>query len=138
MNVEIIALCDAATDQQGKLNILGAFDTIFAKSLPVVHPQCAVALRLRFQRIEQGNHKITLHLVDEDGNLVIPSLDADLQLQSPPQQDSGSVNMVLNIQKLKLEKYGSYAINLAIDGRQEASIPFYVRESSVEQAKPAG
>ena len=129
MNVEIIALCDAATDQNGKLNILGAFDTIFAKSLPVVHPQCAVALRLRFQRIEQGNHKITLHLVDEDGNLVIPSIDADLH-QASQKQDSASVNLVLNIQKLKLEKYGLYAVNLAVDGRQEASVPFYVREPS--------
>jgi len=42
MNIEIIALCDAATDQQGKLNILGAFDTVFTKSLPTVHTQCAV------------------------------------------------------------------------------------------------
>jgi hypothetical protein len=30
MIVEIAALCDAATDQGGRLNILGAFDRIIA------------------------------------------------------------------------------------------------------------
>ena len=29
MNLESFLLCDAATDQQGKLNVLGAFDNIF-------------------------------------------------------------------------------------------------------------
>jgi len=130
MNIEIIALCDAATDQQGKLNILGAFDTVFTKSLPTVHTQCAVALRLRFRRIEQGAHRITLHLVDEDGNLIIPSMDADLDLQVPQSQESASVNLVLNVQQLKIEKYGIYAVNLAVDGRQESSVPLYVREPS--------
>jgi len=131
MNVEIFCLCDAATDQQGKLNILGAFDTVFAKDIPTVHPQCAVVLRIRFQHIEQGQHKIIVHLIDADGNFVIPSLDADINLKEAPQhQDSVAINMVLNLQQLKFEKYGEYAINLAVDGRQEASLPLYVKQMS--------
>ena len=34
MNIEAFLLCDAATDQQGKLNILGAFDNLYAKKIP--------------------------------------------------------------------------------------------------------
>jgi len=134
MNVEIFSLCDAATDQHGKLNILGSFDAIFMKNMPAAHPQCAVALRLRFQRIEQGKHKITLHLVDEDGKLLIPSLDADLDIKVPQNQDSVAINLVLNLHGLKIEKYGSYEINLAIDGRQEASIPLLIKEPPVKDA----
>jgi hypothetical protein len=130
MNVEIFALCDAATDQRGKLNILGAFDTIFIKDMPGVHPHCAVALRIRFQRIEQGKHKVTIHFIDQDGNLVIPSLDADIDLKATQNQDSTAVNLVLNLQGLKFKEYGSYEINLAVDGRQEASIPLYVKQPS--------
>ena len=40
------SLCDFASDYQGKLCVLGAFDTIGAKQYPAVHPQCSVALRL--------------------------------------------------------------------------------------------
>ena len=38
MKVEIFALCDAATESQGKLNLLGTFDQLVAGSVPVVHP----------------------------------------------------------------------------------------------------
>jgi len=58
MNIELFVLCDAATDQQGKLNILGAFDSLWAQKVPVSHPQCAVALRIRFSKIEEGEHNI--------------------------------------------------------------------------------
>ena len=82
MNIEILALCDAATDQQGKLNLLGAFDCIFARQVPVVHPQCSVALRIRFRRIESGAHRIKISFVDEDGKPVVPSLDANVNVQT--------------------------------------------------------
>jgi hypothetical protein len=52
MNIEVYSLCDAATNDTGKLNLLGSFDTIRAKDMPVVHPQCSVALRVRFNSIE--------------------------------------------------------------------------------------
>ena len=53
MNIEIAAICDAATanDAGGRMNILGAFDRIFAK-FPLVIPQCSAAFRLRYQRSE--------------------------------------------------------------------------------------
>ena len=57
MKVEILTLCDAATtDAAGKLNILGSFDGLNAKQAPVMHPQCALALKLRFERLEEGGN----------------------------------------------------------------------------------
>jgi hypothetical protein len=51
MKVEIFTLCDAATtDAAGKLNILGSFDRLNATQTPVMHPQCALAIKLRFER----------------------------------------------------------------------------------------
>ena len=34
MNIQVAVLCDAATDDNGKLNLLGAFDTIYTQQLP--------------------------------------------------------------------------------------------------------
>ena len=129
MNIEVMALCDAATESQGKLNILGTFDTIFAQKLPAVSSHCAVALRVRFNQIEKGEHKIKLNLVNEDGKLIIPSLETSAKVDFPPHLDSGVMNLVLHIQGLKLEKFGKYSFDLAIDGRQEASLPLYLRQS---------
>ena len=133
MNVEVSALCDAATDSQGKLNLLGTFDSIWAATLPARHPQCSVTVRLRFSRIEDGEHKITIHLVDEDGKLIVPPLDANLQVRFAEEEQTAVANLVLNIQGMNIEKYGEYSVNLAVDGRQEASLPLFVRKPK-EQA----
>jgi hypothetical protein len=128
MNVEIFSICDAATDTGGKLNLLGAFDTIGCVSFPLMHPLCAVAMRLRFTGIEEGQHRITIHLVDEDGRMILPPLDAGISACVPEGQHSAAVNLIVNIQGLKIEKPGEYSVNLAIDGRQESSIPVFARQ----------
>jgi len=128
LEIEIFTLCDAAADYQGRLNILGVFDTIFAPQMPARHPFCSVALRIRFQMTERGQHRLTLHIVDDDGNLVIPAIVAAFSVEIPSNSQIASANLVLNLGQLQFKNYGEYAINLAIDGRQEASLPFWVKE----------
>ncbi|OGX14957.1 MAG: hypothetical protein A2166_03705 [Omnitrophica WOR_2 bacterium RBG_13_41_10] len=127
MNIEVFSLCDAATVDVGKLNILGAFDTIWTVNMPAVHPQCAIALRVRFENIERGEHRVTVNFVDLDGRHIIPSANGTININFPNEQRSGSANLILNMQMLKLEKYGEYSIDLAIDGRSLASLPLFVR-----------
>ena len=127
MEIETFLLCDAATDQMGKLNVLGAFDTINAAKLPVVWPHCAVTLRVRFSRIEEGGHKVRIGFMDEDGKPVLPPLEGSVDVRFRPGAQTVSVNLVLNINRLKLEGGGEYSIDLAVDGRQERSLPLYVR-----------
>jgi hypothetical protein len=128
MNLEAFLLCDAATDQQGKLNILGTFDTIFTKQMPAVHPACAVAMRIRFEKIEEGDHPIRIHIIDEDGKSIGPKLQANINVSIGDDADSTSTNLILNIQSLKLEEYGRYRIDLAVDNQVTASLPLYVKQ----------
>ncbi len=134
MNIQIAVLCDAATDYNGKLNILGTFDTIITSQLPAVHPQCSIALRLAFSKIEEGSHKVKMNFVDEDGRLVMPSIDMPVDITIPNELNFLVRNFVINIQQLKFEKPGQYAIDVAIDGRHEKSIPLLVRHQSAKQA----
>jgi hypothetical protein len=136
MKIEVFALCDAATDSMGKLNILGTFDTIYAHQMPAVHPQCAVAMRVRVTRIEKGEHRIKINIVDQDGKAVVPSLDTSMQVLFPDEQPSHAFNIILNMQGLKFEKHGEYSIDLAIDGRQEASLPLFVKDPPQNPAAP--
>jgi hypothetical protein len=122
----MFVLCDAATDQQGKLNLLGVFDHIWSQTTPARHPSCAVVARLRFTRIEEGDHKVKVTFADEDGNLLLPALDGSLKIQFPPDAATVTQNLILNIQGLELKEFGEYTIDLAIDGRQEASTPLYL------------
>jgi hypothetical protein len=129
MNIEVFSLCDAATvDVAGKLNVLGAFDTIWSANMPAVYPQCAIALRIRFEGFERGEHRVTVNFVNVDGKHIIPSAQGTSNIQFPDSQRSQSANLVLNLQMLKLTDYGEYSIDLNVDGKNEASLPLFVRE----------
>ncbi len=127
MNVQVACLCDAATDYNGKLNLLGTFDTIVARQLPAIHPQCAVALRMAFDRGEEGAHRLSVNLVDEDGRSIMPSIEMPFHIELPVDVIFLCRNFVINIQQLKFENLGHYAIGVGLDGRQEVSIPLHVR-----------
>lgn len=127
MNVEAFLLCDAATDTHGKLNLLGAFDSFFVSEVPATHPYCAVVLRLRFERAEQGEHSITMHLIDEDGKHVMQPLEGRLRVQGSNNTTSTS-NLILNLQGLRLTRFGELAFHLQIDGKPAASLPLYIRQ----------
>jgi hypothetical protein len=132
MNIQIAVLCDAATDYGGKLNLLGTFDTILTSQLPAVHPQCSIALRIAFNKIEEGSHKVKMNFVDEDGKLVMPSIDMPVDVVVPNELNFLVRNFVINIQQLKFEQPGQYSIDVAVDGRQETSIPLLVRHQSAK------
>ena len=127
MDIQIAVLCDAATDNNGKLNILGTFDTIYTSQLPATHPQCSIAVRMTFNKVEDGTHTVKLNFVDEDGKSVMPPIEIPAEVSIPDEMIHLSRNFIVNIQKLKFDKEGLYSIDIAVDGRQEGSIPLLVK-----------
>ncbi len=127
MNIELFVLCEAATDQQGKINILGTFDSIHGRALPVVHAHCTVAARMRFNKSEEGEHLIKINLIDEDGKSIVPPFETKGNVRfSGTTRTSLAVNIILNLQGLKFKSFGEYAIDLSLDGRHVASLPLTV------------
>jgi hypothetical protein len=127
MRVEIFTLCDAATvDAGGKLNILGTFDRLNAREAPVIHPQCSLAMKLRFERVEEGRKRIRIAFIDSDGAAVMPPLEATTDVQFRGEDATATVSLALNIHQFRLPRFGEYSIDLAVDDRQEASSPLYV------------
>lgn len=137
MNIEVIALCDAATENQGKLNMLGAFDCIWTAKVPVTHPACAVVLRIRFSRIEEGDHPIRIDVVDEDGKSIVPTLNGNINVKFRNEDEASVANLIINLQGLVLSKYGGYSIDVAVNSRHETSLPFFVRDPQKPAVPPA-
>ena len=127
MQVEVFAICDAATSDNGKLNILGSFDTIWVRKFPAVYPHCAVAVKMRFQVVEKGDHALAVRFIDEDGHNILPPASGSFSVAMPPEQRSASADIVLNIQSLNLVKPGEYALELSVDGHNTISLPLFVR-----------
>ena len=127
MNIQVAVLCDAATDESGKLNLLGAFDTIYTQQLPAVHPQCSIALRVTFGNQDEGQHKMRINFMDADGHSIMPSIDIPVQVALPGDSHFVTRNFIVNIQQLKFENPGLYSIDMSFDEQPQGSIPLLVR-----------
>ena len=57
----------------------------------------------------------------------MPPLDGTAEVRFEGNDSTSTVSMALGIQQLKLPKFGEYSIDLAIDGRHEASVPLFVK-----------
>ncbi len=128
MNIQVAVLCDAATDDNGKLNLLGSFDTIYARELPAIHPQCAVALRVTFFSGDEGQHTLRLNFVDADGGSIMPNFPPiPIEIVLPDDMHFGTRNFIINIQQLKFDRPGIYSVDIALDDQSQASIPLMVK-----------
>ena len=128
MNVQIAVLCDAATqDNNSKLNILGAFDTILASQMPAVQLQCALALRVTFAADDEGQHKLALNFINADGRSLMPPIEMPLSVRLPEDTHFITINFVINIQQLQFPETGLYSVDIRFDGKSQASIPLQVR-----------
>lgn len=127
MNIQTAVLCDAATDDNGKLNLLGAFDTIYARELPAIHPQCAVALRVTFLAGDEGKRQLKLNFVDADGHAIMPPIEIPVEVALPEDMHFGTRNFIINIQQLKFETPGLFSMDLSLDGQPQANIPLLVK-----------
>jgi hypothetical protein len=125
VQLEILTFCDAAAEYGGRLNILGAADTIIAPDLPVKYPHCALVARMRAARIEEGDHTVRLMIIDADGGAIL-NVDGKLSIRFAGGM-GGAVNLIINAQNLEFKQAGEYAIELAVDGIQLGSSPLYIR-----------
>ena len=127
MNIQVAVLCDAATEDNGKLNLLGSFDTIFAPQLPAVHPQCAVALRVTFMSGDEGEHKLKLNFVNADGHAIMPPIEIPVSVVLPDDVHFLTRNFIVNIQQLKFAEPGLYSVDVRLDDESQGSIPLLVK-----------
>jgi hypothetical protein len=126
MEVLTALIADSASDYQGKLCVLGSFDTICARQYPAVHPHCSIALRLLFRTGDEGKHTIQLSFIDQDGKMILPDGGPKIEFtmgEPPAQAFFWSQNFIFNIAGLRLPAPGQYSLDVVYDGKIVSRIP---------------
>ena len=129
MNLELLAICDAATDYQGRLNMLGVFEGVAAPKASVIRDRCSIVTRMRFSTEESGAHALAIRLRNKKGIQLMPEMKAKVSVKVPSNRKSIAVNMVLNINQLKIPEFGEHEIALYLDEVFQSSIPLTVARS---------
>ena len=125
MQVEIFTLCKEARDSGRAFDIIGAFDTFRVPTVPAEVPACTIAGRIRFERIEEGDHHVRLLFMDADGRSVVPEVVSQLTVVFPEGATSVYKAFALHLSRFTLDRTGEYAVKLAVDRVLLASIPAF-------------
>ena len=126
MDIQVATLCDSAMDYNSKLCVLGTFDTIGSRSAPIVHAQCALALRICFRSEDEGSHKLAIRMINEDGTDIMQPLEANIDIRLPEGTDFLTRNMILNFQPLRFETAGTYFFEIGVAGKVLSTVPLRV------------
>jgi Family of unknown function (DUF6941) len=127
MKVTLAVLADAANiTREGKLNIMGIFDSIQAQQFPVAHPQMQLVMRFEADLAESREpNKVGVQLMDEDGKKLF-ALSGEFALGPlRPGEPVGS-NHILTINMLKFERPGDYEFKISINNELKAEVPLKV------------
>ena len=117
----------------GKKNIIGTFNTIFAANFPARFAQnIYVLIRLEGHDSEAGEHELTVDIVNETGERIVTppytqkfSFDRNRTTTGTPL----TREVVVEIEGLAFISAGNYDFAIRVDGRYLDSVPIYVRQS---------
>ena len=126
MELLVATLCDSASESQGKLNIIGAFDAIIAQSFPAGF-SFSLALRFSFTAEDHGGHRFSIRLVDDSGepNNSAPN-ESTMDVNMPPGTTGFSTQNMITPLQGSIKKTGNYHFDVHFDDRVLAHVPLRV------------
>lgn len=123
MEVPIFLVADCANiSDNGKLNIMGIFQTIYAPGFPIMHPKLVLILKLVPEFDEYGvEHDVRIELVDGDGKLVF-RLDFQVKFGVPVEGKKPETIQILELNGIGFKHPGKFQIVLFIKSQQKARL----------------
>jgi hypothetical protein len=129
MEVDLAVIADAANvSQEGKLNILGVFDTIWTREFPFRHVAMVFVVRMRADFTEQGAHRMEVRLMDADGGQLFKAEGA-MQVPGGVPGRLLKPHVIMGLGGISFQKPGDYSFEVIVDGQHMKSVPLYVMDT---------
>lgn len=132
MDLILAVVADAANlSDNGKLNILGVFSTLYAAQTPCQHPQMALVLGFQATALERGmQQSVSIRLVNADGQSVLTTPKSSVIVPTDESELTPSVNLIVNLNGIRFDTFGAYRFDVLVDGLVKAQIPITVIKSA--------
>ena len=127
MKVRFAVLTDYSNiTQEGKLNILGLFDFIYANRFPASHHEMQLVMRFEADISERGQQKeVKVCLIDGRGEQIL-ELNGRMTIGDAKPGDLLFFNHVLTLRNLVFPSEGDYGFDIYIDGIRQFHVPLKV------------
>jgi hypothetical protein len=105
------------------------FDTIYAVKVPATHPLFYSVISIKFSATEAGPKRVGMHLIDEDGNSIVPPLDTTINVNPPPPGFLyRNQRIALAMHGVTFPRYGDYIVSWLVDGQEIKTVPLKVAQ----------
>lgn len=109
-------LCDVAyVASDGKISVLGIFDSISARKFPVVHGRMVIFAHWRG---DEGAYPVTLKLIDPYGKDVIKPLKLRVNIH----RGGSRANMIAELNQVNFQSPGNYLVEIAVEGQEDKAV----------------
>lgn len=128
MRVPLAVIADYANvSRDGKLNIMGIFDTINARSFPAIHRGARLVVRFESDVLERGAIKeLGIELHDADGDVLLA---AHRPLEIPVDTSlTATFDYILDLKLLRFDRAGDYAFRVLVDGELKTRVEVHLRQ----------
>ena len=127
MDVTLAVLADYANiSQEGKLNIMGVFDAIYAENFPTIHSEMKLVVQYEAGTADgQAVHQIEIQLMDADGRKPMV-VNGQVGVGEVHAGFPVKANSVLNFRNVQFERPGDFVFNILVDGEVKHQLPLKV------------
>ena len=139
MEVAFALLADGANvSREGKLNILGAFDRLYASKFPFTWPRMMLVARFVASAAEYGTEKsIEIVTMDADGKK-LGTASGKMTLPASASGRELKINHILPM-TITFPSTGEYSIEILINGEPKATVPLeVVQREEKKDGQPEG
>jgi hypothetical protein len=125
LRVRFAVLADYSNiTQEGKINIMGAFDFIWASAFPARHPEMQLIVRFEADTTERKQQKkVQVRFINERGEKIL-ELNGRITVGDPGPGQMLFFNHVLRLRNITFPTAGDYQFDIYIDDNLAHSVPF--------------
>ncbi len=118
MQIEILTLCDNVQVYAGKAVVIGAYNQVVTKQLPV-SLNLTLAIRIVFELNELGDKKFIFNIINPDGTPLTQEFSIDAK-QGPVDENIllNTLDLNLNLGFLEIKQHGLYTIKMNFDNKE--------------------
>jgi len=130
MHLQLALVCDdARTNEEGKLDVHGVFNDLYAPSFPAKQERMVLVLTLQWGREDEGRNLFKVELIDPQGR---PSVTVDGETdvdRRPADRPPPRTPLILPLENVVFPVPGRYTLQLRVKGRKIAGPSIYLVET---------
>ena len=138
MQVELFTVChSASTNPNGNFDVLGIYSAQPIQIFPSFVQNLTIAVRVRFDPGEQGDHNFEIAIFDPLGQSCGPPATGSTAAKPDLGHQHSWQQIVVGIPVFQYGQPGVHRLHLSIDGQLAATCILSVIQAALQQAAPA-